>query len=151
VLPIRISCRGKSAADVDIEMLSKIKDIELNNTLVTVRVWGCLKSGKVTDINFRDVFAKMYEKSAYFIMKNTSAMSSKEFEEIKVRPEPVEQTEISIIREQLAANKQELEIADQGFVHSLMNLLNKEKDEGENQSDFEDRIKAELSKKIRLQ
>ena len=94
------------------------------------------------NIDFREIFAALYNKSAYFVMKNTSALTTREFEEIKIDTKSVEEAENSIIREHLGQikltnfgnEKEEL------LVKSLMDALSAEKQEGETNPDFERRI-----------
>src|SRR3989338_629470 len=120
-------CNGKSPEQIYDEMISEINDKEFNNTLVLVRLYGSLSSGKPYDIDFKEIFAKLYSKSAYFVMKNTNALTSKEFEEIKIDISSVEDAEDAIIKE-------------------MMKILSAEKQEGETNPDFERRIKEEMNK-----
>ena len=81
-------------------------------------------------------------------MKNTAALTTKEFEEIKIDAKSVEEAENSIIKEHLGQiklkdfdnEKEEL------LIKSLMEALSTEKQEGETNADFERRIKEGASK-----
>ena len=118
-----------------------------------MRFTGTLRSGKPSAINFASLFDVMYEKSAHFVMKNTAALKSEEFEEIKVSAESVEETENAIIREHLSKIKiddmppeKEYELTKQ-----LLSSLNKEKEEGETTATFEKRVKDDVKQILNVE
>jgi len=145
---IILNCDGKNPEEIYDGIINEIKDKEFNNTLVLIRLSGSLSSGKPYDIDFKDIFQQLYDKSAYFVMKNTNALTTKEFEEIKIDTKSTEDAEAAIIKEHLGqiklkdldANKEEALIKD------LMQTLGTEKQEGETNPDFEKRVKDEVSK-----
>ncbi len=145
---ITVDCNEKSPDQVYDEIIDEIKDKEFNNTIILIRLFGSLSSGKPHDIDFKDIFTKLYEKSAYFVMKNTNALTSKEFEEIKIETSSVEDTEATIIKEhlgQIKVTNMDIE-KEESLVKEMMKLLSTEKQEGETNIDFERRIKEEMSK-----
>ena len=77
--------------------MEDINHSEFNNTIITLRVKGVLSSGKPSDINFKDILKAFYDKSAYFVMKNTSQLHSEEFEEIKIKTNSPEKVEEELI------------------------------------------------------
>ena len=81
-------------------------------------------------------------------MKNTNALTSKEFEEIKIDIKSVEDTEAAIIKEHLGQVKvTDMDIKkEESLVKEMMKVLDTEKQEGEKNYDFEARIKEEMSK-----
>ena len=101
-----------------------------NNTIITLRIDGTLHSGKPSDINFKEIFEKLYNKSAYFVMKNTSKLTTKEFEEIKIETGSSEDVESKLIKEhvgqikvgELTPEKEEKQIKD------MIHILSREKD-----------------------
>jgi len=145
---IQKKCDGKSPEQIYDEILAEIKEKEFNDTIVLIRLTGTLGTGKPADIDFKEIFTTLYNKSAYFVMKNTNSLTTKEFEEIKIDTKSVEETETSIIKEHLGQikikdmdpNKEEY------LIKELMNSLSTEKQEGETVADFEKRIKDEASK-----
>ena len=98
-----------------------------------MRVEGVLREGKVSDINFKKVFDKM--NGAYVILKNTSKLKSKEFLEYDISEDSVEELESKDILEFV----KDIDF-DKKFVENLIVILDKEKDEGEKNTDFENRI-----------
>jgi len=129
-LRVVISADGKSAREVEDELLD-IKDY--GDKIVTLRVEGVLREGKVSDINFKKVFDKM--NGAYVILKNTSKLKSKEFLEYDISEDSVEELESKDILEFV----KDIDF-DKKFVENLIVILDKEKDEGEKNTDFENRI-----------
>jgi DNA repair exonuclease SbcCD nuclease subunit len=145
---INKKCNGKTPEQVYDDLNKEIKDKEFNNTIVLIRLSGTLISGKPTDIDFKGIFSLLYDKSAYFVMKNTNALTTKEFEEIKIDTKSVEDAESSIIKEhlgQIKLNNMNLE-KEEFLIKELIKTLATEKQEGETVSDFERRVKEEVSK-----
>ncbi len=152
VSSIHVDCNHKSASEVEEELLGKVSDKEFNNTIVTIRLSGKLRVGKPSDIDFRTIFDRIYSKSAHFVMKNTSALTSSEFEEVKISTESVEATEDAIIREHLSKVKVEgLGTAEEfELTKQLMGALSNEKDEGETTTTFERRIMGDVEKLLKV-
>ncbi len=154
VFSISVDCNHKSTGEVEEEILRQVSDKEFNNTIVTIRLAGKLRMGKPSDIDFRSLFDKIYGKSAHFVMKNTSALTSSEFEEVKISSESVEATEDAVIREHLSKIKVEGLGTEAEFelTKKLIGALNREKDEGETTTTFEKRIMDDVEKllKVRL-
>ena len=142
------NCNGLTPEQIFDGIMDEIKGKEFNNTIVLIRLTGTLSSGKPTDIDFKEIFAALYNKSAYFVMKNTSALTTREFEEIKIDTKSVEEAENSIIREHLGQIKMKNlgNEKEELLIKSLMDVLSAEKQEGETNVDFERRIKEEVSK-----
>jgi len=144
VFSIMLDCEGKSASEAEDEINERIKNKEFNNTIITLRLSGTLRSGKATDINFKSLFNRLYEKSAFFVMKNTSALKSREFEEIKISEGSVGDVEEELIRQSIGSPS-EIE-----KVKSLMAALDREKGEGETAAVFEQRIKDDVLRMLEL-
>ena len=116
--------------------------------------FGCLlESGKPSDIDFKEIFTYLYDKSAYFVMKSSHAVVSKEFEEIKTDARNVEDIESFLIKEHLGQIKLEnlsLE-KEEEFIKNLMRILITEKQEGETVPDFERRVREEVSRILEME
>jgi hypothetical protein len=145
---IIIDCNQKAPEQVYDEIINEIKDKEFNNTIVLIRLSGSLTSGKPHDIDFKDIFTQLYDKSAYFVMKNTNALTTKEFEEIKIDTKSTEDAEDAIIKEHLGQIKvTNMDIKkEEALIKEMMKVLSIEKQEGERNPDFERRVKEEMSK-----
>ena len=146
---IKIDAENKTPEQIESEIIEIIKEKDIKNTIITIRIVGCLKTGKPSDINFKSIFSELYLKSAYFIMKNTSQLSSKEFKEVKIQMNSTLELETSIIDNHIGqtsfTQKKEKE-----FMNSLLFLLDKEKKEGERIVDFESRLSSETLKELEL-
>ena len=152
VFSLNIDCNNKSPEQIRAEIEEKIKNREFINTIVTIRLAGTLDSGKPSDINMRDIFAKFYDNSAYFVMKNTSKLITKELDEIKIQTDSIEETEESLIKESIGQIKVDnLGIEEEEkLTKQLMAVLSREKQDGERVADFERRIKENIEKIIKL-
>ena len=148
IFKINKDCNHKIPEQIKNEILDEIKNKEFNNTVVLIRFHGTLESGKPSDIDFKEIFTYLYDKSAYFVMKSSHAVVSKEFEEIKTDARNVEDIESFLIKEHLGQIKLEnlsLE-KEEEFIKNLMRILITEKQEGETVPDFERRVREEVSR-----
>ncbi len=141
---ISINCDNKTPEEIEDEATAKIKNMEFPNTIITIRMAGKLKTGKPSDINFKEIFEKFYERSAYFVMKNTSKLKSVEFEEVKIDASSAEDTEERLIDEHAGKSGIFTKEDEKKIIKDLINVLGTEKDEGEKVADFEKRIKTEV-------
>lgn len=149
---IPIDCNHKTPPQIKTEIFEKIKNKEYNNTIILIRLQGILESGKPSDIDFKEIFNALYDKSAYFVMKSSHAVQSKEFEEIKTDARNVEDLESFLIKEHLGQIKLEnlsLE-KEEGLIKTLMRILSSEKQEGETVPDFERRVTEEVSRILEM-
>jgi hypothetical protein len=147
VFQISLDCNQKSPAEVEEALMAQITDKEFNNTIVAMRLFGTLGSGKVADIDFKKIIGALYERSAHFVMKNTSALSTKELGDVKTAAASVEQIEAALVRE--AVSKMKAEPAEEQLTKQLMVALDKEKGD-EKTADFERRLKEEAANLLGL-
>ncbi|MBW2995056.1 hypothetical protein KY312_01785, partial [Candidatus Woesearchaeota archaeon] len=71
-------------------------------------------------------------------------LETKEFEEVKVSTGNIEEIEANIIKENMG--QVEISMDEEKLIHGLMQVLDTEKEEGELNRDFEERLKRELDK-----
>jgi len=140
---IKIDCNDKNPAEVEEKLMQEISNKEFINTIVTIRLFGKLCEGKVMDINLKHVFGRLYEKGAYFVMKSTSQLKTKEFEDIKIDGS-VEDVEEKLIEEHL--NQIKISGDEKKITIDLMAALDAEKNEGEKVADFEMRLADAISR-----
>ena len=152
VFSLSIDCNNKSPEQIRAELEERIKGREFINTIVTIRLAGTLDSGKPSDINIKEIFSKLYDSSAYFVMKNTSKLTTKELDKVKAKTSSVEDVEDLLIKESLGQIKVDnLNIEkEEKLTKQMMAILSKEKQEGERVADFEKRIREEIEKIIKL-
>jgi len=147
---IELDCRNKNPEIVTVDILNHFDNVNLDNTIITIRLKGNLQCGKVSDINFKDIFQKLYDLGAYFVMKNTAKLHSEDFEEIKIDCSNPENVEDEIIKEHLQQIKLFDKDTELHITKSLLTTLNTSKNEGETITDFQRRIESEMNRILNL-
>lgn len=144
-------CNNMSPEQIYSEILGIIQKKEFINSIVLIRLYGTMSSGKPSDINFKAVYDELYARSAYFVMRNTAKLASKDFEEIKVDTKSVDDIESSVIREHLGQVRIDglAMPKEQSLIKELMEALSFEK-EDLSKTDFENKIKEDLLKIIEI-
>jgi len=147
---LTLNCHHKSPEVITFEIMDYFNEQEIKDKLVTIRLQGVLNSGRISDINFKQIFDQLYKQEAYFIMKNTAKLHSEEFEEIKITNSNPDLIEEEIIKEHL----QQIKLFDQEteliLTKNLLINLNTTKKEGETITDFQRRIESEMSNLLNL-
>ncbi len=139
----------KTAEQLRSEILKHTNDID--DKIITIRIEGVLSSGKPSDIDFKSLLESF--SSSYFVLRNTSKLTSKEFEEIKVDTADVQDVELKLIEQHigkfplLGMPKEQ----EEKLVLDLIAAFNKEKEEGEKTFDFESRITKDGLKAFALE
>ena len=122
------------------KIVQEVKSRNTDDKIITLRVHGEL-DGKTSDVNFKEILEHLHE--AYFVLKNTAKLQSKQNKEVNMKLGTVEEIEQEILKEQVfEITIKEMDKNDQ-FIQQLMQLLNKEKEDGEKVQDFEKRIISE--------
>ncbi|MBI4155116.1 DNA repair exonuclease [Candidatus Woesearchaeota archaeon] len=140
VIKIKLNANNKPPHEIENE-LKEIKNVK--DKIVLIRIDGTLKEGNPSDINFN--LNNLEE--AYITIKNTSKLFSKEYEDIKIEAN-VENIEQKIVEDNLASIK-EINFTQEDII-SLLNIMNKEKEDGETVSDFEDRLVKDIKNELKL-
>ncbi len=136
-----ISAENKTPKEVENEILKTVKDF--NNKIVTIRIEGCLKDGKTGDIDFGRIYENF--KEAYCILRNTSKLTTKEFQRIEGEIKDVSSIELSVI-EQYSKDT----LFSKDSVLQIMRCMDTEKHEGERNADFEARVIKEIADIINI-
>ena len=146
VITLRFDAENKTPQQVFQEMMDEIKDKTVENAIITIRIIGTLSSGKPTDIDFRQIFAIFYHKKAYFVMKSTTKLASRQFEEIKISHSSIEEIEDNIINEHLGQLKIFDKEKERQLTKHLIKILSQEKEEGQTNTTFESQLKEDVDK-----
>ena len=147
VLTLKINVNNMSSFEAEEFIINQIKINNIKDKILLLRITGVLKSGKVTDINFKKVLNSAQE--AHIVLKNTHKLTSKETENIEYEKyNSIDEIEHDIISQNLgkfkfSINEKEKEVQ---YIKEIMNLLDKEKDEGEKNIDFEGRVLKDTEK-----
>ena len=148
---IKIDVNNLTSHEAEDLIINTLKINNIKDKIVLLRVFGVLKSGKVTDINFRKIVN--LSKEAHIVLKNTHKLSSKETEiNETANYTSVKDIEENVIKNNLGkfkfkADENEKEIH---FIQEIMKSLDKEKDEGEKNTDFEKRIIKDIEQILEL-
>ncbi len=133
---------NKNPLELEDEMINKLKNTNLKDKIVTIRVAGVLSSGKTSEINFKRIFD--FAKDVYFIMKNTYKLTTRELEEIKIEHGSVEEVESSVVKEHIGQFESISPEKEKKLIELLIPGLDKEKEEGELKAVFEERIVKDI-------
>ncbi|MFC1648000.1 exonuclease SbcCD subunit D [Nanoarchaeota archaeon] len=148
VVKIKLDVDHKTAEQAALDIRSKLKQ-EFVDSIVLLRVEGKLSSGKVSDINFKEVFQEIYDKGAYFVMKNTAKLTSEEFTEVKVTTGTPEEIEGRVLKEhagQVKVSFPEIEMAQ-----NLMTSLARKQDEAEKKYEYDQRVREDAEKVLEIE
>ncbi len=140
VLSFDINADNKNPKDIEKEVLD-ISKKNVKDKIVTLRIAGILREGKPSDINFNEILNKF---DVYYILKNTTKLKAKEFEDTKTSIR--ENIEEEIINENLGKLKIMNKNEEKKIILELINILNKDKNEGETNVTFENRIIEDVDK-----
>ena len=143
VLSICIDSSSKMPAEITDEII-KHKDYA-KDKIVLIRVEGVLKEGKPSDIDFKKIVSCFED--AYCVIKNTSKLSSQEFNAIEVKATNIADIEKSVVEENIESVSLFGEFnSKKEFVEELMNNLAVEKQDGEKSHDFEEKLVGNLER-----
>jgi exonuclease SbcD len=146
---IVVDANNRTPEQVRFDILKDATDVD--GKIVTVRVEGTLLSGKPSDVDFKSVLNSL--STAYIVLRNTTKLTSKEFEELKVDTADVQDVELKLIGQHIG----QIPLMDmpkeqeEKLIINLMAALNKEKEEGEKNFDFESRVIKDVLKVFALE
>jgi len=129
---------NKTPEEIQNLIIENVKEAE--NKIIILRIEGKMK-GQPSQIDFKKVYSNI--NNAYVILKATSKLEGDQFKALEVNIDDSKDIETSIIR-----NYKEL---DEELLKKLIQVLDKEKDEGERVSDFESTIIKETTNVLGLE
>ena len=135
VIPMQIKI--KNALTATEQIVAELEKIEIEDKIILLRLRGQIEQGKHSDIKFQIIEDYIKTKGAYFILRNTHELKSKEFElELQVEPENAENIEGDTIKTYLGENPSDFN----KLIPQLMNILSIEKQEDEKTEVFNNRL-----------
>ena len=142
---VSLNIQVKNALTATEHIISELDKKNLEDKIVLLRVRGEIEKGKNSDIKFQQIEEFVKTKKAYFLLKNTHDLKTKEVElEIEVKDsENIEEETIKIYSEQNPADFNNL-------ISPLMNSLSIEKQEGETTETFTNRLMEESKKVLKF-
>jgi DNA repair exonuclease SbcCD nuclease subunit len=121
------------------KIISELEKKDLDDKIVLLRLRGILEIGKNSDIKFSQIEETAKRKNAYFLLRNTHELKTKEAElEFKIEEtENIEDETIKTYKEQNPSDFNK-------YIFQLMNTLSTEKQEGETIESFTGRLSDEF-------
>jgi hypothetical protein len=139
---VSIEVEVKNAMNATSHISSEIEKRDVEDKIILLRIKGELESGTTSDIKFLQIEETATRKGAFFLLKNTHELKTKEVEmEIEVKDiDNIEEESINLYSSQnpIDFNK---------FIPQLIHSLSLEKQEGEKLESFTTRL-LEENKKI---
>jgi DNA repair protein SbcD/Mre11 len=134
----------KDAVTATEKIIVELEQRELQDKIVLLRLSGELESGKNSDIKFAKIEEFVKSKNAYFFLKNTHGLKTKEteFETELKDSENIEKEAVKIYSDENPSDFNKL-------IPELMNSLATEKQEGEKSEVFKRRILEEAKKTLK--
>jgi len=148
--PFFINCNHKSIEQINPELRAILLE-EVKDKLITLRLFGKIAQGKSSDLEFKSLFEQLYQKGAYFVMKNTAQLEGEQFEEISLVSSSSENVEEQLIQEHLQQNRLFDRETEFQLTKSLLHTLNTSKKEGETVADFQKRVEEETNHLLKLE
>jgi DNA repair exonuclease SbcCD nuclease subunit len=138
---VSITIEIKNAITATDFIISEINKRNIEDKIVLLRIKGELENGKSSDIKFSQIEESAKQKNAYFVLRNTYDLKTKDLElDIETRDsENIEEKTINIYSKKNPSKFNEL-------IPSLMNALSIEKQEGETTENFNNRLIEEIKK-----
>ncbi len=143
VVNLRVSADSVSSSELQDLLFSKVENLDsVSDCIVLIRVSGVISSGSVSDINFKAVFEKLYERGAYRVLRNSLALKTKDFVNDNVESSASASEIEDMVFEKYGGkvffSDDELLIAKR-----LLRILGSEKNDGETNNSYKDRILEE--------
>jgi len=121
------------------KIISELEKKDLDDKIVLLRLRGILETGKNSDIKFSQIEETAKRKNAYFLLRNTHELKTKEAE-LEFEIEETENIEDETIKTYIEQNQSDFN----KYISQLMNSLSTEKQEGETIESFTGRLSEEF-------
>ena len=142
---VSLNIEVKNALTATEQIISEIEKRDVEDKIVLLRIRGTLETGKNSDIKFSQIEELLNKKKAYFFLKNTHDLKTKEVE-IEIEIQETENIEEETIKSYSDKNQSEFNMA----IPSLMNIFLAEKQEGETTETFTGRLLDETKKILKF-
>jgi len=129
---------NKTPEEIESLILENITDVQ--NKIVILKIEGKMK-GQPSQIDFKKIYSSI--ENPYAILRITSRLEGDQFKALEINLDEGEDFETSIIKNYKELNGE--------LIKKLIQILDKEKDEGERVSDFESTIIKETTKTLGLE
>jgi hypothetical protein len=142
---VLIEVELKNALNATEQIVSEIEKRNVEDKIILLRLRGELEKGSSSDIKFSQIEETATRKKAYFLLKNTHELKTKEVEmEIEIKNiDNIEEETIKIYSQQNPVDFN-------NFIPQLMNSLSIDKQEGEKIESFTNRLMEETKKILKF-
>ncbi len=142
---VSLDIKVKNAITATEQIISELDKKDIEDKIILLRISGELENGKNSDVKFPQIEEFVKRKNAYFMLKNTHELKTKEPElEIEVKDiENIEEEAIKIYSEKNPSTFNKL-------ILQLINTLAIEKQEGEKSENFTNRVIEEAKKILKF-
>jgi len=123
------------------EVISELKKNDLEDKIVLIKVRGELEKGENSDIKFSQIEEFAKSKGAYFLLRNTHDLKTKEIES-NIEVEDINNLENEYIEIYSKKNPSPFN----KFISQLIDIFSTEKQEGETNENFSKRLLDEAKK-----
>jgi len=143
VILLEINLEGIHTINVE-ENVRQVADInDVKGSIVILKFKGKIE-GSLSDINFKKINLYLENKGALLVKRDTREIKTKEFKEIKNSSFTKEKLEEDVIvRHKDQIKLKDCQIETVSFVKTFMNILSREKKEGEKKDDYSKGILSE--------
>jgi DNA repair protein SbcD/Mre11 len=135
----------KNAITATDKIISELDLSNIKNKIVLLRIKGELENSKNSDINFKKIEDFAISKGAFFVLKNTHDLKTKEIE-LDIEIENSENIEEETIKKYSGENPSDLN----SFIPLLLNSLSIEKQEDEKTETFNSRVIEEARRILKF-
>lgn len=150
---------NKTSRELSGILRALVDEVDPKDKIMLLKVEGTLSLGLVTDIEWGEIREKLMEKGSQFVYIHRRGLSTKEATEIKVQGESTKEIESKILVESLnnftlprsysEETRRWVEAQFKGekgldLATKLLEVLKTEKQEGETNPDFSDRVRKEV-------
>lgn len=132
---------GRTPGEIENILADEIDGHDVQNAVVLIKLRGTLKSGKVSDVDFKSIAAKAESLGALAVKKNISRLVSESMQDSEVEDVTnIDELEKKIVAEN--APKMQLSGQDsEKIIFSLIDCMKEEKGEDETNAAFEEKIR----------
>jgi hypothetical protein len=127
------------------EILKEISNRNVEDKIILLKLSGILKTGKIADINFKEIDNAIKRSKGYVLLKNISKL---QIEEPQVQ---IEVQDMDKLEEEVIKNYNNQGGKFQNFLPLLLNSFSMEKNEGETNTVFVERIFSDVNKILDIQ
>ncbi|OIO41150.1 hypothetical protein AUJ10_01960 [Candidatus Pacearchaeota archaeon CG1_02_31_27] len=144
IIFLDINAENKNIEGINKEIEEKLKKEDLKEKILMLKISGELEKGNPSEVDFKNIKNILEEKEGLALLRNISKLTTKDFEiKVDIKSENVEDIEKELIEKHFENEEREISLL-------LIECFDKEKEEGELNRDFEERLLKEVMENLNL-